>query len=320
MGGNAFEHTERVPSNLVQAFEQEMVDRDWLAVVPRWVNEKKDHGDIDVLVVGDDQAQKIIEWAEPEKIIKHPQGYNILMSWYGRKVQVDLTLTNTNEANFAKWYFSYNDLGNLIGRIAHRQGLKFGHDGLWYVYRKGDRVLDEIQLTDSIVTALLHLGWNAADVRHYARGFDTFVEMFDWVKRSEYFEESAYPLEHRNHKSRTRDKKRKVYNEFLAYLNVTDEYVPSTPELHFERHCKKFPHMVGRIVEADYHVLLLSEWRRRFGGDVIRELTGLEGKELGEVCAYVKERAPRPDTLAGYAAIHPNTLEKILDEKYVVRK
>lgn len=32
-------------------------------------------------------------------------------------------------------YLNWNDLGNLIGRIAHKFGLKYGHKGLLYIIK-----------------------------------------------------------------------------------------------------------------------------------------------------------------------------------------
>lgn len=60
-------------------------------------------------------------------------------------VQVDYIKSNFEDFNFAKNFFAFNDLGNLIGRIAAQAGLSFGFDGLKrkiYVDNRGDIIND----------------------------------------------------------------------------------------------------------------------------------------------------------------------------------
>ena len=59
--------------------------------------------------------------------------------------QVDLIFTEKKFYESALVYFANNDFSNLIGRIAHKHGFKYGHCGLVYVMRDGDCILSIIE-------------------------------------------------------------------------------------------------------------------------------------------------------------------------------
>ena len=60
-------------------------------------------------------------------------------------VQVDYIKSNLEDFDFSKNFFAFNDLGNLIGRIAAQASFSFGFDGLKrkiYVDNRGDIIND----------------------------------------------------------------------------------------------------------------------------------------------------------------------------------
>lgn len=299
MGGNAFDKAER----LTPHFYKDVVDDiKWLLqnimgygtgfTIPHSVRNKESYGDVDVLVASSQIQAALKQMKNGFRVvgeISNGCGYNLLIETDGRFIQVDLNKTKDEDMEFAFQYFSWNDLGNLIGRIAHRQGLKHGHDGLWYVHRDGDHQLGEILLTKDYDTALCHLGF---DVNDYRAGFDSYEQMFEWVERCKYFEPSAFPLEHRNHQARVRDAKRKVYNMFLERLAFDGEYVPSDKAKHLERHKDKWPHLRSEILFLNCQNAVRKEVKAKLNGNIVRELTGLDGKELGELMQIVKRMLP----------------------------
>ncbi|MFX7063789.1 hypothetical protein ABTH87_19220, partial [Acinetobacter baumannii] len=79
--------------------------------------------------------------------------------------QVDLIKTANTSFDFAARYFGLNDFGNLIGRIAHQFGAKFGHLGLLYPIRdvrNNSHLIAEICITSDFSEALDLLGYDAA--------------------------------------------------------------------------------------------------------------------------------------------------------------
>jgi hypothetical protein len=53
----------------------------------------------------------------------------------GNVFQVDLISNPAESFEFASRYFSYNDAGNLVGRLAHARYTSLRHDGLYFYHR-----------------------------------------------------------------------------------------------------------------------------------------------------------------------------------------
>ena len=298
MGGNAFEAAQRMNAReygTLYDFICRSAEQIVIFEIPKSYFGKESFGDLDLIVETRDEALKMLEVFRASgpnlvvmDIIKNPSGFNVLAMFLGKTVQIDINIVGEDNLNFAYWYFSFNDLGNLIGRIAHRQGLKFGHNGLWYVLRDGTQVLDAILLTKCAPEAMEYLGF---DVSRWLDGFEELSDMFEWVVDCKNFDGAAYPLEHRNHKARTRDNKRQNYTAFLQYLkdySIDTTWYESNKEQWLEFHIKRFPHLGERIETA----LLIQKkkklWNSLYGGDVVKELLPLEGKELGVFMNHVR--------------------------------
>lgn len=326
MGGN-YRHSEapNLPAaDRIPAAEYETITYQILghlvghvvADIPHSVSEKTDHGDIDILVVSEDmdRARSIISrfaWVDPStgesylKQLTHPESQNsFICTFKNYNVQVDLTPSPLDTFSFALGYFSWNDLGNLIGRIAHRRGLKFGHDGLWYVHRRGDRQLGEFQLTGHFDAALEYLGF---DVDRWYEGFDTFEDMFQYVASSKYFEKCAYPLEHQNHRARTRDSKRKTYNAFLEWINYDGEYVKSNRDEHIAQMRKDYPEVDAAIIASEKVDDLRMAYKERINGIIVSkyfEPTGIiAGKDLGRLMSIIKDVLPCTEEVIKYSDV-----------------
>jgi hypothetical protein len=310
MGGNAFELAERMSDTEYDTVCKDIrfvlvsngLREDFDFTIPNSVREKTSHGDVDVLVTSN--FIEMAYWALVTYLncpgeIKNPSGYNLLLVLGDKHIQVDLNKVSPLDFDFAADYFSWNDLGNLIGRIAHRQGLKFGHDGLWYIHRDGDQQLGEILLPCDYIEAITYLGFNAVE---YQDGFDTYEQMFNWVKNSAHFDPCAYPLEHRNHAARMRDRKRKTYMAFLQWVGFDGEYVESDKAWWLEQHKKNFYVLGERIAELDKENALAKEYKAKVNGAIVRDLVGVDGKELGELMHVVRRVLPRDVALKYCAA------------------
>lgn len=218
--------------------------------------------------------------------------------------QVDFIYAGADldSARMMKTYFAYNDLGNLMGRVAHRLGLRWGQDGLSYVLRSPsnkDRVLGEYNLTRAIGIessfSLIGYDWS-----RWRRGFERLEDVFEYVASSPYFSPEIFLLHNRNAISRARDAKRKTYSDFLEWLETRGRELPSFDVWEEERQtykdevihalCNTYPDL-GRW----YHDLLHAHYAReraggRFNGNLVRDITGLQGRELGVFMSEVRER------------------------------
>jgi len=114
----------------------------------------------------------------------------------GNVFQADLIKLDSEKFEFGLGYFSYNDLGSLIGRIARKMGLKFGHDGLWLPVRDGDYLCGQVLLTQDFERAVTFLGF---DYARWKDGFDNLEDIFRYVSTGKRFSRNLYLLEHANH-------------------------------------------------------------------------------------------------------------------------
>lgn len=311
MGGNATKDHNPQRLNTKEAMEIGNLYGAYLRTMLRYYNEnplasviksygaKDTHGDIDVLV-----NKAILKHESVEEIVKAVSVFegqketfpiyknsdvisiaNYLDKERTKCFQVDLIFVPEETFNFAYGYFAYNDLGNLVGRVAHNMGLKFGHDGLWYPFRGDENYLfKDILITSSFPRAMDVLGF---DIDEWNHGFIQLEEIFEYVCRSDYFNRSLYPLEHRSHKARIRDRKRKTYTSFLKYLDdnkdIPDRLLkyPEDKSEWLPTLFSRFPEFEVEYREAEKHLEISRIVKQKFNGSDFTRISGLEGKELG---------------------------------------
>lgn len=207
----------------------------------------------------------------------------------GKLFQVDMIRVGIDEFNSSFSYFAYNDLGNLMGRVFHRAGFKLGHTGMSFMIRdeqNSSHVAKEVVVTRSWREALEFAGY---DFERWADGFDTLEDIFRYAVSIPLANRTIFRLDETNHQARVRDRKRKTYQLFLNWVNDPANHVPeeeqfSKSDLRIQWLTKAFKTFPG--FKADYenaqHLLQKSRAARdKFNGEMVRQLTGLDGKELG---------------------------------------
>lgn len=295
MGGNAMkeygarrvsldEYTE-LSAKLLEVLPFEVV------TIP-YIRDKKDFGDLDVLACGD--GNEDIQQTLNDSLRLHGTPFksngNVVSFLFQHILQVDVIFQPEDELEFARRYYSWGDLGNLIGRVAKSLGWKFGNDGLWLRMEDASPLL----LTRDFDQALDLLGY---DSEKFAQGFDTSASAFEYVASSRYFSPRVYQWSHRSHKDKTRDSKRPGYRAFLEWL---------------EGHCdlSREPQQINRNVleytfdlfpEAKAEHERRNEARRRaleagkkFPTYRIITLTELSGWSLGHFLEYLREFTGMP--------------------------
>lgn len=204
--------------------------------------------------------------------------------------QIDLIQIAPEFIRTSVAYYSYNDLGNFIGRIAHKMGVKFGHEGLLYLFRDGNYLFRTLTVSQDNDAILNCLGY---DPKRYNQGFDNLQEIFEFAASSKYFNEDLYLLENRNHKARTRDRKRANYNAFLSYVAENDlpqyEHTDEDKSQWLPHLFSHFPEFKRdfEITERDFKTNQL--FKQFFNGQVLSQATGLQGKELGAFMGAFKQ-------------------------------
>ena len=262
---------------------------------------KTDFGDIDVLLEAVTQArvEEIAQALQVQEVVRNGTVVSLGLPQGKALVQVDLIQVPAADYEFAKNYFGFNDLGNLLGRVAHKAGFKMGHLGLRYVLRDDEdssHVLQELVVTRDWDAALELLGYEAARYRAGQRGgFQTLEDLFKYVISSPYAYKDMYLLENMSHAARTRDRKRPTYKAFLQWLERDELAMPEAWEnvelvrtTLLQTALERFPDFREAYAQAVALNDLRKTARAKFNGKLVAEITGTTGLELGEVMRRIR--------------------------------
>lgn len=286
MGGRVFLNECRRISKDEYEEEADRVIRDLMAggwevrLIPSYRN-KQEFGDIDLLASGEGDIIEAVR--EMRGYRDHHQNGDCL-SFLKKDVQVDIITVPRDEMEITLSYFSWNDLGNLMGRIARRMGFRYGHRGLFSeVKDRSGNVVEKVRLSRHPEAIFSFLG---CDFQRWTKGFDEIHDVFGFISSSAFFSKDCFRLLNLNHGTRMRNKKRAGYAAFLNWLEE------------------------GPLREFDFNSVAEGEWRSRageffgngwiktegailrrlkeeairrekFNGKVVGEITGLSGVELG---------------------------------------
>ena len=254
-------------------------------VIPGYAK-KESFGDMDVLYTPRIQlSQKYLQEIFQTENVSHNGS---VWSLTFQELQVDLVLTTEIEYTYALNYFSWNDRGNLIGRYAHKMGLKHGHDCLKFPVRSNDTVLGEVILTHDPLQAEHFLDIEPVEE------LQTMEDIFVNVANSKYFNADIFLLDNRNHAARVRDAKRPTYTAFLKWC---EQHIGQNPyewnkdkSVYTDLIYAEFPHAQAQFEAIWDNKRYIDRANKKFNGTLVMEWTGLSGKPLGIAMKLLKEK------------------------------
>jgi hypothetical protein len=295
MGGRALKNTyirrytreefDSVSKELVDIIEK-IFDK---AAIPLFYHEKETFGDIDIIVNIDDawggqcDGGFIREYIEgtfkPNEIYHNGNCY----SFDYKEVQVDFMCVKGEDFDSNFHYLAYNDLGNYISRIAHRLGLKYGQEGLWYNHYINDQNKGRVMVSKNYEKIFKFLD---LDYQRWLKGFDKLEDTFKYVTTSKYFDTDMFQLDNLNRVNRERNLKRTSYMSFIDWINTKYEHKIGAKlegDL-FKVVEANFPEsgFMGQIKKIEYEVAKKACVNAKFNGGIIMRRYGLEGKALGD--------------------------------------
>lgn len=292
MGGNALKNhpTRRyhTPEYLELYKEVEPVLKDIVqgrvALVP-FYSSKETHGDMDIVVESDHLPHNWTSVVMERFSSRDSYNNGDTFTFEFRDLQIDLIKATSEEFDHTLNYLSFNDLGNLVGKLAHHLGFMLGHRGLQYRVMEGNNTVRVLKLTSDYLKGLEFLGY---DPERFRQGFDTLREVYDYVCSTPYFYPGCYLMENQNSKNRQRDRKRPTYQGFLEHLEEQGyfERIPnpvSPREEQLERAIQTFPGFEEALQDTFRFLELKRAAHQKFNGNMVREWTGVEGQQLGEV-------------------------------------
>lgn len=305
MGGLALKHlnVQRIPAHQYVDLAAKVQQRFTTLfgqrpdVVPSYA-QKPDFGDCDMIVTSAELPEL---WREGLAAASSSRGWlsnGDVTSMEIENVQFDFINVPRHARDLAYVYFAYNDLGNLVGRIAHKIGFKYGHLGFQKVLRDGDHVYAVVDTTLDVADVFDFLGY---DYARWQQGFETLDDIFQFAASTKYFNPDIYLLHNRNAVSRVRDAKRKTYMEFLQWCENTtgltrwpwhtdSDMKADDWSVHLARARERWPEFAKRVDEQVAEHAKYLDLKTRWNGDNVKLWTGLSGKPLGEFMAEMKNR------------------------------
>ncbi len=279
---------------------------------------KTSHGDLDVLYKILDKSVRIrdliIETYNPEEIVSNGDvisfAYNIDEEYY----QVDFI--KCKSIPMSKFYFSYGDLGGILGRISKFYGLTYGADGMWLslysqTVNQYLKKTDNPDLVDSLEK--LDTTWNLGDIAltsdpeeiccyldldytKWINGFDTEEKIFDWVKSSKYFTPEIFQSLNSVHRRRVN--LRPFYQKFVLSIkgNIEFDLTPNSEisinnQLEAIIYFNKTEELKNLLVKYKIN----KERKEKFNGNLIMDLglvdnQQLLGKFISEFKSYINNK------------------------------
>ncbi len=265
--------------------------------IPRYYDNKPDFGDLDAIVSSLACQEK--NWVQLRQeivdelgITQYKSDGNVFSTIY-QNFQVDYFIASADNFESTYNYLSFNDLGNLLGKICHRFNLKYGEKGLVYVFRHSDgNYTKDLPLTTDFgkICEFLQL-----DYQRWQLGFTDLNNLFQWVINCPYF--SVQPYLNPAKTLEKRAKERTTIQFFLeyiqtnridriySYLDNRDDYIPLLNEQFAEARLSE------RINEEKDKERIINLVKAKFNGKLIMELLpNLQGKALGEFIVKFKQQ------------------------------
>jgi len=222
MGGHALKNTncirvnkelyDKIKALCISKLSKAYPNNDFITIIE--IPEKETFGDLDLLYTNSTINIKDIvnELFSPNEIFING---NVLSFSY--KINDDeffqIDLIKVNDINMAQFYYGYGDTGNIIGRMLKHNNLTLGEQGLWINYENSKIILSN---NPSEISNFLQLDYN-----NWKIGFNTKVEVFEWIIKCKFFDKNYFNPENFNNKYKIRFKIRPNFKEFVEYINNT---------------------------------------------------------------------------------------------------
>jgi hypothetical protein len=303
MGGNALKKIKTVRKNkndyeIIKKYILEKTSEYLKCEIIIELPAKESFGDLDVLYISNPKInikELVIKLFSPNEIVINGD----VMSFDYENFQIDFIKCDSHEDLISsQFYFSYGDIGSIIGKIVNHYGLKFGHEGLWINLISNTINKDE-EINMTKITGKIILTKNSQEICKYLglnfekwkNGFLSKKEIFDWIIESKYYKKETF--HNLNYDHRKRLSLRPFYKEFLDYIKVNINEVSICNSkyselkinlqeeaiIYFNKH-----NDVNKLVEYNK---LLETRRNKFNGLMLIEL-GIINKELGKIISIFK--------------------------------
>ncbi|WP_437620353.1 hypothetical protein [Sorangium sp. So ce1151] len=276
--------------------------------IPRYYGDKPDFGDMDVILAAPPDWLALRAEIARDLGITGSKAVGHVFSTSYRGLQTDFFTVPERYLESTYNFFSFNDLGNLIGKLCRRFDLKYGERGLTYVYRReGGNFQVELEITLDFERICHFLG---LEYETWRAGFGSLPEMFEWVVASPYFSVAPY-LDDTDSNLRKRGRERTTVARFIAWLG--ERGIDKRVVLQDRR--SYLPEVIAAFPQADLAAKIeaeraaearAAEIAAKFNGKrVMRLVPGLDGKALGELIRAFKASFADPGAFEAWVLSTP---------------
>lgn len=329
MGGKALKNVDliRLSKDDFYIFQDELIKKleklEKLIIPIKAYKNKEDFGDIDILISKpklefEELKSFLIQNFNTKEIVKNGD----IISFEYKNFQVDLIFEEIENIEIAEFYYSYNDLNNLTGKIAYAFGLKFGFTGLYYPLRtEHGNISKEILLTKQPNIIYEFLGY---DFKIYQNGFNSLEDIFNFVVSSPFFSPQIFIKDEKSQIDKVRERKRKTYASFLDWLeiylknNTKDFYTFNEDKKQYlNKISDYFPqaNLIKEIEHFEIHQRKLKVVSEKFNGKIVMEMIpNLSGKDLGNFIVNFKKHISNKYLKDFETCIFEFSNEKVISE------
>ena len=301
MGGNAIKKVviSRIQSNnylrirnmILTILKFNDIITDYIIETPN----KESYGDIDILYLSDVNnslynlltINKIC--GDLKEIVNNGDVISIPFELNNIYYQVDFIKCNYNNFYSSKFYYSYGDLGNIIGRLTSSFGLKFGHNGLWLNYSLYEKENITIHLTYDPKEICDFLG---LDYIIYQNGFNNVDDIIDWIIKCRFFDKKVFLFKNLNYEHRKKATNRPMYIKFLEYisrLNIDDNELKNELSIiELQKQCIEYFNKTEELENKLNEFKKRKELKDKFNGNDLINL-GIDPKLITVTILNFKE-------------------------------
>jgi hypothetical protein len=209
--------------------------------------------------------------------------------------QVDLIHVPDHKLDFATRYMAWGGSGNFLGKVARYYGLKLTDDGLYAPWQPKSGELYFLPITRDFREALTLLRY---DFDRFERGFRSEKDFLAFVQSSPLFDKAAFLSENMRHTDRVRERKRPMFETLkkleAVKLAMRKEVVApkdedstlsvghyATPD-GFQKLYSEYPLLREALSAKQRQLKQQENFSKKWNGDMVARITGLEKKELGD--------------------------------------
>jgi hypothetical protein len=331
MGGNLLAKGKRTPREKYLKIEKEI--RKYLDIeigsenyrIPRYYKTKESFGDMDIIINSKFfDLPKYMQISFKDKLINHfgiTQHKSIggtLHTLY-EGLQIDYFPVQESKLQTISNYMDFG-IGNFIGKIARKFNLKYGMEGLSYVYRSSDNYYKNELLISTDLEKIFKL----FDLDHskWKQGFIDKKDAFDWIILSKFF--STYTYYNQKPGTKKREKSRQEFKDFISYLKdnkIDRDIIFASDEAILDTIREIFPNVdiLSFINENALKYKNILRIKEKFNANIINELyPNLKGKDLGNFIFKFKEYINNNygDFNSYITNISKETINKLINQYY----